>query len=166
MQLEERVKVALQYEFGHTSPLNFVKKFFTQTFSPKQRESSHIKNWQMETESLVKNTLMFPLSTVFSPVYIAAAYLDRARKNMEEVDPKLVGLFPDEIHGHQWFKFIDPNVNGKELELVSNSLYQEIIFLMKTVVGDEEEPTADTEVHETELSEQPDNGHDESTDMM
>jgi hypothetical protein len=111
---------------------------------------------------------MFPLSTVFSPVYIAAAYLDRSRKNMEEVNPKLVGLFPDEIHGHEWFKFIDPNVNGKELEFVSNSLYQEMIFLEKSVAGDEEEPTAETElhVHETELSGLPDNGNDESTDTM
>jgi len=87
---------------------------------------------------------------------------------MEEVDSKLVGLFPDEIHGHEWFKFIDPNMNGKELEFVSNSLYQEMVFLKKSVVGDEEEPTADTDlqIHESELSELPDNSHDESTVMM
>lgn len=121
----------------------------------------------METENWVKNTLMFPLSTVFSPVYIAAAYLDRTRKNMEEVNPKLVGLFPDEIHGHEWFKFVDPNVNGNELEFVSNALYQEMIFLEKTVVGDEEEPTAETELqlHETEISGLP-YSSSESTDVM
>jgi len=88
---------------------------------------------------------MLPLGTLFNPVYLAAAYLAQSRKIMEEADPKLVGLFPDEIHGHDWYKFVDPNINRNELEFVSNCLCQEIAFLESLISdGDEEEQPVET----------------------
>ena len=139
MQLEERVKNALQYEFAHESPLNFVQNFFNASFSPQQREYEHLKNWQLTTEQWIKNLLMLPLGTVFNPVYLAAAYLTYARKVMEEADPKLVGIFPEEIHGHDWYKFVDPNIDRNMLEFVSNCLCQEIAFLESLIDDNDEE---------------------------
>jgi len=100
---------------------------------------------------------MLPLSTVYNSVYLAAAYLAYSRKIMEEADPKLVGLFPDEIHGHDWYKFVDPNIERNELEFVSNLLCQEIAFLESLISDGEQEEQPMEEIKELKI----DAGHSE-----
>ena len=45
MQLEERVKHALAYQFSFDSPLDYVRRFFEGTFAPEQRVAGPIKLW-------------------------------------------------------------------------------------------------------------------------
>jgi hypothetical protein len=91
---------------------------------------------------------MLGFSTVFNPVYLAAAYLDRSRKKLEELDQKLVGLFPEEIHGSAWYKYVDPNIKRNELEFVSNCLREEVDFVFgeTTTVDNDKEQTSETEL--------------------
>ena len=69
---------------------------------------------------------MFSMSTVFNPVYLAAAYLDCSRKNMEDLNPNFIGSFPDSINGHPWYHFVDPDIDEKQLQFTSDCLYEEL----------------------------------------
>ena len=130
LKIEARLKHALQYEFNYESPLEYVQRFFNRSFSPSQRQHSSIRQWQEETESYAKNTLILPLGLWINPVYLAAAYLDWTKKNMVKLQHELKGSLPETINGSPWYHYVDPAIDANQLEEVSNILNDEFTFLL------------------------------------
>lgn len=115
LQLEERLKFALGYNFAYESPLGYVRRFFEAAFAPEQRRAPLVRKWQEETETFVVNTFIFPLSQEIHPVYLAAAYLNTMKSDLQRQaaaaeKPDSSGGLPDAIGGHSWFKYVDPAV--------------------------------------------------------
>ena len=86
VQLEERLKFAMRYDFAYETPLNYVRRFFESAFSPSVRcdTTGPIAHWQSFTERFIRNTTIFPLSQQFHPVYLAAGYLEVSRNYLLE----------------------------------------------------------------------------------
>ncbi len=82
MQLEERLKSVLKYDFSYVSPLQFVHRFFANTFAEGQRNKGPVKEWLTVTERYINNTLVLPMTQSFQPVYVAAAYLALTKQNL------------------------------------------------------------------------------------
>lgn len=119
VQLEERLKHALQYNLDFESPLAHVHRFFSNTFSMKQmRNNSSLDRWRTETELLIQNTSFIPLSLSFHPVLIAATFLAWTREQMLQTDSK-TGVkpthLPELIHDHPWFLYVDPGITAWDL---------------------------------------------------
>ena len=75
--------------------------------------------------------LVHSMSIFFDPIYLAAAFLDFTKKNLIEQNPKLFNLFPETIAGHKWFHFVDPGIDDRNLQLVSDCLKTEVTFIQR-----------------------------------
>ena len=139
LKIETRLKHALQYELSYESPLVHVQRFFEGSFSPCQRRHSSIRQWQEDTESYAKNTLILPLGLWINPVYLAAAYLDWTKKNMVKLQHELKGSLPETINGSPWYHYVDPAIDANQLEEVSNILNDEFTFLLNLFESDDAE---------------------------
>lgn len=85
-----------------------MSRFFESAFAPHMRQpgAGPIAHWQNFTERFIKNTTIFPLSQQYHPIYIAAGYLEVARKYLlAQAGPIAEGekpLLPEVIAGHPW----------------------------------------------------------------
>lgn len=111
LQLEERVKYALRYEFDLESPLPSVQRFFECAFSPEQNTHGPIKEWKALAEEFILNTTFLPLSHQFHSVYLAAAYLNWTKQYLTKQAEKPWSVLPDLIAGHAWFAYVDPAIS-------------------------------------------------------
>ncbi len=153
LKLEERLKAALNFDFGFESPLVYIKRFFECAFSPSEQSLESIKKWREDTESLVGTCSYMPLSQWIHPVFLAAAFLQWNKQNMiqsaldnGEKQPDL----PENIGGHPWFMYVDPGVDAKSMVYISQTIDEEFKFLVKFLSSDEEGGDAKLDVEEAE----------------
>ena len=120
----------MQYDFSFESPLKYVRRFFESAFGLSKLnppESGLIAHWSNFTERFIKNTIIFPLSRRYHPVYIAAGYLAFSKSYLESQGEKQSQL-PDVIAGHPWYLFVDPAIEAAHLQSVVETIKEEWQF--------------------------------------
>ena len=140
MQLEERMKYALSYDFTFESPLTYVRRFFESAFAPASllEGASPVAHWKSFTERFIRNTTIFPMSQHFHPVYLAAGYLAVSRDYLlaqsgaTDADKPML---PEFIAGYHWSLFVDPSIEQEQLNFVAKTLKEEYDFLDAMLTG-------------------------------
>lgn len=140
LQLEERLKHVLRYDFGLESPLPFIERFFECAFSPDQDASGHIANWKALTEEMLKNTTFLRLSHEFHAVYLAAAYLNLTKRYLTPEERQPLTTLPDFIGQHAWFLYVDPAIDQTSLDYVTSVLNDDMLFF-QNLVNEPDQPT-------------------------
>lgn len=138
VHLEEKVKHALQHNLHFESPLCYVQRFFENTFPSGQfRSDPALARWRSETEMIILNTAFIPLSLYLHPVLLAGGFLAWARANVLKQAQTKASL-PEELHGHPWFKFVDPEISAEDLQLSAETVDAEIKFLFQMMSAPQE----------------------------
>lgn len=129
LQLEERVKHVLRYDFAFESPLPYIERFFQCAFPPELAESGGIiAKWKEFTEEFVKNTTFLRLSHEFHAVYLAAAYLNLTKGFLTAEEKEPWTVIPDVIGTHAWYLYVDPAIEKGALEHITAVLNDDIQF--------------------------------------
>ena len=141
IKLEERLKGALNFDFGFESPIVYVRRFFDCAFSPAQQDLDSIKKWREDTETLICTCAYMPLGQWINTVFLAAGFLHWSKQNIIQQslnNGEKIPDLPEVIGGHPWFMYVDPEVDLKSTEFISQTIDSEFKFMLK-IMGSEED---------------------------
>lgn len=79
------------------------------------------------------NMALIPFSLYYHPAYLAAAYLQWTKDNIQKMAESEKPLLPTVIAGHAWFKFVDPAIDPELLAEVTEAVTEEIAYFFKIV---------------------------------
>ena len=86
---------------------------------------------------------MFPLSLWLDPVMLAGAYLQWTKQYNISFKNDLKSGLPEQVGGHPWFKYIDPELQWEDLDDATRVLNEEYQYFVNLVCSSQSSSVVD-----------------------